>query len=154
MILPQVHLRKPCYDFSFLSVMRFAKLRKTCSAKRVFTVRSDRVRSRMSSTPLFTDQSPKSSTCDATEWGNQRLKQVARKKRRCCVLSLARRHSCKPCVKVSATSGVWTVDQGSVGHTDTARNQNCTLPPPIALFKCVGWNYIENTNSEYGLHVT
>ena len=89
----------------------------------------------MSSTPLFTDRSPN----DATEWRNQRLKHVVHKNRCCCVLSLARRHSCKPCVKVSATGGVQTVDQGSVGHTDTARNQNCTLPPPIALFKCVGW---------------
>ena len=27
MILPQVHLRKPCYDFSFLEMFRFKQLR-------------------------------------------------------------------------------------------------------------------------------
>ena len=26
MILPQVHLRKPCYDFSFLEMFRFKQL--------------------------------------------------------------------------------------------------------------------------------
>ena len=31
MILPQVHLRKPCYDFSFLEMFRFKQLRDTRS---------------------------------------------------------------------------------------------------------------------------
>ena len=30
MILPQVHLRKPCYDFSFLEMFRFKQLRASC----------------------------------------------------------------------------------------------------------------------------
>ena len=33
MILPQLHWRKPCDDFSFLSKVRFTKLRKKCCAK-------------------------------------------------------------------------------------------------------------------------
>ena len=32
MILPQVHLRKPCYDFSFLEMFRFKQLRASRSA--------------------------------------------------------------------------------------------------------------------------
>ena len=32
MILPQVHLRKPCYDFSFLSMIRFNGLLATSGA--------------------------------------------------------------------------------------------------------------------------
>ena len=34
MILPQVHLRKPCYDFSFLEMFRFKQLRDSRSADR------------------------------------------------------------------------------------------------------------------------
>ena len=33
MIHPWAHLRKPCYGFSFLQVMRFTKLYKKCSVK-------------------------------------------------------------------------------------------------------------------------
>ena len=33
MILPQVHLRKPCYDFSFLEMFRFKRLRASRSAR-------------------------------------------------------------------------------------------------------------------------
>ena len=34
MILPQVHLRKPCYDFSFLEMFRFKRLRASRSPTR------------------------------------------------------------------------------------------------------------------------
>ena len=34
MILPQVHLRKPCYDFSFLEMFRFKRLRASRSPDR------------------------------------------------------------------------------------------------------------------------
>ena len=48
MILPQVHLRKPCYDFSFLEILRFTQLSaatfgiRTLPQSEVFTEKSTR----------------------------------------------------------------------------------------------------------------
>ena len=103
---------------------------------------------------------------------NKRLKQMIRKKRRCCVLSHARRHSrgVEQCGKVSATGCVKTVDQGSVAMYHCSAYWYCTdsilypevqilfsypnAPLPIAPSQMRRLDHSENTKSESRLHVT
>ena len=121
---------------------------------RVFTLRSDKIRSRESSTPTFTDRVP---NCQlVTQKPKMEQKKTALLLSEPCTRDRSR---VKQCVNASR---LWIKDRSActVLCTDSKPHSNIqnlfshpNVPPPSALFQMRRLAYGKNTNAECGVHV-